>query len=158
MKVIRPKRKILILNNLICCYFGSFAKSDIFLRILPMKCLKYCTSFYRRPGFGPKAAPMGALIYSCPKALPLMPYIPPHLQNILYRPLVAVRPPSTPKVVKEDPAVKEESVASPTKDWNTELRTLEAVASNLEMADESVLDDLEEKLLLFETVNMVPSR
>ena len=49
-------------------------------------------------------------------------------------------------------------MASPTKDWNTELRTLEAVASNLEMADESVLDDLEEKLLLFETVNMVPSR
>jgi len=41
--------------------------------------------------------------------------------------------------------------------WNAELKNLEAVASNLELADESVLDDLEEKLLLFEAVNMVPS-
>ena len=33
---------------------------------------------------------MGALIFSCPRALPLMPYIPPHLHNALLRPLAAV--------------------------------------------------------------------
>lgn len=43
------------------------------------------------------------------------------------------------------------------KDWDKELKNLEAVASNLEAADETVLEALEEKLLLFETTNIIQS-
>lgn len=116
----------------------------------------------RRRGFGPKAAPMGALIFACPKALPLAPYIPPHLQASLYRSLVTTPVKAAPDSLGASATVgaddEEKSDLKEEKDWNTELKTLEAAVSNLEAADESVLEDLEEKLLLFEAVNMVPSR
>jgi hypothetical protein len=43
------------------------------------------------------------------------------------------------------------------KDWDKELKNLEAVASNLEVADETVLEALEEKLMQFETSNILLS-
>lgn len=43
------------------------------------------------------------------------------------------------------------------KDWDRELKNLEAVASNLEAADETILEALEEKLLQFETSNILQS-
>lgn len=105
------------------------------------------------------------------KALPVTPYIPAHLQNVLYQPLVRICPPKTENTTPDEVLVKtnedkkpdaqSEDLATPDgevkKDWDKELKNLEAVASNLEVADETVLEALEEKLLLFETSNILPS-
>lgn len=121
---------------------------------------------FRRRGFGPKAAPLGPLmIFASSKALPAAPYIPPHLQSLLCQPLVR-----TAAVKAEDKSVemraegseeKKDDLVTPEqeikKDWDKELKNLEAVASNLEAADETVLEALEEKLLQFETINILQS-
>ena len=128
---------------------------------------------FGRRGFGPKAAPLGALIFSCPKALPAVPYIPPHLQSLLHQPLVVRHVP--PKLddgkssevqvegneEKKNDAQSHDSTTPDQvvkKDWDNELRNLEAVACNLETADETILETLEEKLLQFETANILQSR
>ncbi|XP_057371560.1 uncharacterized protein LOC130692459 [Daphnia carinata] len=126
----------------------------------------------RARGFGPKAAPLGPWILHCRnRALPAAPYIPPHLQSVLYQPLVRIIPPkkenTTPEEVRtenneeKNPGTQTEDLAKPDgevkKDWDKELKNLEAVASNLEVADETVLEALEEKLLLFETSNILQS-
>lgn len=126
----------------------------------------------RARGFGPKAAPLGPWILHCRnRALPAAPYIPPHLQSVLYQPLVRIIPPKTENTTSEEvrtetneekkPDTQPEDLATPDeevkKDWDKELKNLEAVASNLEVADETVLEALEEKLLLFETSNILQS-
>ena len=99
---------------------------------------------------------MGPLIYSCSKALPFAPYVAPHLQLILYRPLVKSQPQET-CIMPEEAKEEEKKEDKPKKDWDVELKNLEAAASNLEVADEKVLEDIEEKLLLFEAINILPS-
>ncbi|KAI9565657.1 hypothetical protein GHT06_009449 [Daphnia sinensis] len=126
----------------------------------------------RARGFGPKAAPLGPWILHCRnRALPATPYIPPHLQSVLYQPLVRIIPPKTENTSPEEgqtenneeknPDTQPEDLAKPDgevkKDWDKELKNLEAVASNLEVADETVLEALEEKLLQFETSNILQS-
>lgn len=109
------------------------------------------------------------MIFSCPKALPATPYIPPHLQSLLYQPLTVRSVP--PKVEdektsnapendsedKQNDSQSEGSEKKTQKDWDKELQNLEAVATNLEAADETVLEALEEKLLQFETTNILQS-
>lgn len=124
---------------------------------------------FRKRGFGPKAAPLGPLIFSCPKALPATPLIPPHLQNLLYQPLIvrnvtakaeddeAKKTKEKEDEEKQPDTESEEPEKDLQKDWDKELKNLEAVAANLEAADETVLEALEEKLLLFETNNILPS-
>ena len=114
---------------------------------------------FRRPGFGPKAAPLGAFILNCRKALPAAPIIPLHLQKALCRPLsqgIKVKP-NTEQVDKDgeknvdkdcENAVTSDQETK--KNWTVELNTLEMIANNLEIADDSVWLDLEEKLLRFE--------
>lgn len=108
------------------------------------------------------------MIFSCPKALPATPYIPPHLQSLLYQPLVRPVPLKAEESKGEtqtdgEEDKKNDTLASTTldqdvkKDWDKELKNLEVVASNLEGADETVLEALEEKLLLFETTNILQS-
>ncbi len=106
------------------------------------------------------------------RALPAAPFVPPHLQSVLYQPLVRTCPPKTEdnkanEVQQEENEIKnsdtqsQELVVTPDqeikKDWDKELKNLEAVASNLEVADETVLEALEEKLMQFETSNILPS-
>lgn len=63
--------------------------------------------------------------------------------------------------IKNSDTQSQELVVTPDqeikKDWDKELKNLEAVASNLEVADETVLEALEEKLMQFETSNILPS-
>ncbi|XP_046635555.1 cyclin-dependent kinase 12-like isoform X2 [Daphnia pulicaria] len=125
----------------------------------------------RARGFGPKAAPLGPWILHCRnRALPAAPYVPPHLQSVLYQPLVRTIPPKT-EDDKANDVHHEENEINKTdtqsqdlapdqeikKDWDKELKNLEAVASNLEVADETVLEALEEKLMQFETSNILLS-
>lgn len=118
----------------------------------------------RKRSFGPKAAALGSLILGCRQALPAAPFVPPHLHSILYKPLV--KPLSNSKVnsqlpvdntIPEEPNEEDTKTGKPVKDWDYELKSLEAVASNLEVADEQVLEQIEEKLLLFEATNLLPS-
>ena len=114
---------------------------------------------FRRPGFGPKAAPMGAVVFSCPKALPPVPYIPPHMLSLISLPLVRTVSPAqdvlTSLTTAED-SNNEPITSTPTtpeqkkRDWDKELKNLEVIASNLEGADEKILQSLEEQLLQFE--------
>ena len=102
---------------------------------------------------------MGSLIFSCPKALPLAPYVPPHLHNVLYRPLVAAKPAIPSKAAASEgghkASLKQDADKMPVeKDWSAELKQLEVAAFNLEHADESVLEDLEQRLLHFEVGNL----
>ena len=59
--------------------------------------------------------------------------------------------------IPEEPNEEDTKTGKPVKDWDYELKSLEAVASNLEVADEQVLEQIEEKLLLFEATNLLPS-
>lgn len=63
--------------------------------------------------------------------------------------------------IKNSDTQSQELVVTPDqeikKDWDKELKNLEAVASNLEVADETVLEALEEKLMQFETSNILLS-
>ena len=126
----------------------------------------------RARGFGPKAAPLGPWILHCRnRALPVAPYVPPHLQSVLYQPLVRTCPPKTEdNKANEVQNEENENIKNDTqtedltssdqeikKDWDKELKNLEAVASNLEVADETVLEALEEKLMQFETSNILLS-
>jgi len=118
----------------------------------------------RKYSFGPKAAPLGSLIVGCRQALPTAPFVPPHLHNLLYKPLAKPlsKPPVNPlltvdNTVSEEPKEEDTKTGKPVKDWDYELKNLEAVASNLEVADEQVLEQIEEKLLLFEATNLLPS-
>lgn len=129
-------------------------------------------SIFRARGFGPKAAPLGPWILHCRnRALPAALYVPPHLQSVLYQPLVRSFPPKIEDnkandVQQEDNEINKTDTQSQDlsttdqefkKDWDKELKNLEAVASNLEVADETVLEALEEKLMQFETSNILLS-
>lgn len=103
---------------------------------------------------------MGAVVFSCPKALPPVPFIPPHMHSLLNLPLVRTITPAqevlTSLTTEADP--NNEPNSTPTtpdqkkkKDWDKELKNLEVIASNLEGADEKILQSLEEKLLQFES-------
>ena len=119
---------------------------------------------FRKRTFGPKAAALGSLILGCRQALPVAPFVPPHLHNLLYKPLV--KPLTEPlvnpllsvnNIIPEEPKEEDIKKGKPVKDWDYELKNLEAAASNLEVADEQVLEQIEEKLLLFEATNLLPS-
>lgn len=109
---------------------------------------------------------MGAVVFSCPKALPPVPYIPPHMQRLLNLPLVRTITPAKDvqdNVNTEDHVNVDATTSTPTtpdqkkkKDWDKELKSLETIATNLEVADETILQNLEEKLLQFES-SLLPS-
>ena len=99
--------------------------------------------------------------------MPAQPYIPPHLQNRLCRPLTRVVPASSEETGKEKEKkdddddslldAKEGDSEPRRKNWDKELKHLEALASNLEVADDAIWQELEEKLLLFEMANIFAS-